>query len=79
MTELSMPEIADRRGWHGILIERHFLGGTEAHAVTVKVGLGRPARRRWFADRPAAIIFAAEEADARELLIFDLGDGGEDE
>ena len=75
--ELPLPPAVPSRGWHGVLIEDQPIAGEMLFAVTVKPGWRRPARRRWFDRKGAALAFAAEQAERYGLMIFDLSPSGE--
>ncbi len=64
-------------GWRGIIVEHHEIAGTRLAAVTVKPGLGRAPRRRWFADSTVALAHALDQAETLALPLLHLGVEGE--
>ncbi|WP_126174560.1 hypothetical protein [Altericroceibacterium xinjiangense] len=78
MREIPIPQVRPGN-WRGALIERLELAGSIVWAVTVRVGLGRAPRRRWFPDHAMAISHAADQPDTLGLPLLDLSDGAGDE
>jgi hypothetical protein len=59
--------------WLAVIVDRQELGGAPAWTVTVNDGLARP-WRSWFDRHPAALAFAAGQAERHGLPLFDLAD-----
>lgn len=78
MVEIALPEFPRRHSSiRAVFVEDHTLAKTAVTAVTTHVGLGRAAKRRWFASRAVALAHAAEVADQHALPLFDLGEVAE--
>ncbi|MEP6868703.1 MAG: hypothetical protein ABJA20_09315 [Novosphingobium sp.] len=74
MTPVELP--AMRKGsWYGVLIEPLELDGNGLWTVTVRQGLGRAPRRRWFPDHTLALAHAADQADLHNLPLLNLTSG----
>lgn len=74
MIALTLPPL--RSGtWLGITVEIHEVATFKMVAVTIRPRAGQPLERRWFAHEPAAIEWALDQADSRNLPLFDFREG----
>lgn len=76
---IALPLPPARPGtWRGVFVERAEVGGIALHAVSTRHACGQPDRRNWFEQETTALAYAAEQADALDLPLFDFRDPGSD-
>lgn len=75
--ELALPRLIDLPNLRAsdvlaVQLEKAELAGHPVWIVTWRESAGCAPRRRWFSDDPAAVAYAAQEANRLGLMLLDL-------